>query len=422
MSLKQLLLNLILPACGGILLGVILTREVERSDSATGKSGARSLVKEAPLPDDPAIIRIAALAGRTKVARKKIGDLIAAGAKDDEIAEWLSLILFSDPGSLDKFILTVPEGRRIGLVRMALLKVSRMQADAAWEAIRSSPFALQAARSDLEVEKRKGVDILGYCLRSPFAAETVLDPSFGFTEQEIAATLRFTSGVENARRILEEWKNGRWKGEPPGFVRDAWAHFWFNDKDALQEIGKSLPEEYHAFTDRFNALNEQDQHTSKNHTIPSAEDLSKLGKGELMQAFQDQWVSGNRIPLETLTQLPAELRKAGIENYFKQDDTFHPDMARNCVEQLDRLNLTNPEKQTLLEGTAAAVWENQGDYQTALQWAARMPDAAGREKFETNILTEFARADPHGALEFIATLPAGKLRETIERIATEALP
>lgn len=415
-------MRIVLPAIAGVVLGMMVTGNVEMPANLSDAPVSSGSIREAALPDDPAVIRIAALAGRTKEARKKIGDLIAAGAKDDEIAEWLSLILFSDPGSLDEFILTVPEDRRIGLVRMALLKVSRMQADAVWEAIRSSPFALQAARSDLEIDHRKGVDILGYARTSPLTAETILDPSFGFTEQEIAATLRFAHGAENARRILEEWKNGRWKGEPPGFVRGAWAHFWFNDKGALQDIGKSLPEEYRAFTDRFNALNEQDQHNSKNHTIPTAEELSKLGEKELMSVFNDQFCSGSVIPLETFIQLPPALRKAGFENYFRQDDTFHPDMARNCVEQLDQLDLTNPEKQTLLEGAATAVWENQGDYQTALQWSARMPDAAGREKIENNILTEFARADPHGALEFIATLPAGKLRETIERIATEALP
>lgn len=415
-------MRIILPAIAGVVLGMMVTGNVEAPASVSDAPVAPASIREAALPEDPAIIRIAALAGRTKEVRKKIGDLLAAGAKDDEIAEWLALILFSDPGSLDEFILTVPEGRRIALVRTALLKVSRMQADAVWEAIRSSPFALQAVRSDLEVEKRKGVDILGYARTSPLTAETILNPSYGFTEQEIAATLRFVRGGENSRRILEEWKKGRWKGEPPGFVRDAWAHFWFNDKDALQEIGKSLPEEYRTFTDRFNALNEQDQHTSNNQTIATAEELSKLGEKELMSVLNDQFCSGRVIPLETFIQLPPVLRKAGLENHFRQDDTFHPDMARNCVEQLDRLDLTNSEKQALLEGAASAVWENQGDYLTALQWSARMPDANGREKFETNLLTEYARADPDGALDFIATLPAGKLRETIERIATEALP
>ena len=141
-----------------------------------------------------------------------------------------------------------------------------------------------------------------------------------------------------------------------------------------------------------------------------------------MQTFEDQWISGTRIPMETLTQLPAELRKAGIENYFKQDDSFHPDMAQKCVDQMDQLDLTPSEKQSLLKGAATSVWANQGDYQTALDWAARIPDASGRAEFEQKILTELAQQDPDAALEYIATLPDGDLRRKIKHIATEALP
>lgn len=411
-----------LPAIAGVVAGMALT-EMEK-DPAHGRDAPLppSSIREAGLPDDPAIVRIAALAGRTTEARKKLRDLLAAEAKDDEIAEWLALVLFSDPAWLDTFILTVPEDRRIALTRLTLMKVGKLQADAAWELIRSSPYARLAARSDVEVEKRKGLDILGYCRTSALTAETILDPALGFTEKEIHQTLRFASGAENARRILDEWMHGRWKGEPPEFVRGAWAHFWHNNKEALLEISKTLPEELRGFTGHFNALNEQEQRTRKTQAIPGVEDLSKLGQRELMQAFEDQWTSGRRIPLETLTQLPPELRKAGLENYFKQDDTFHPDMARQCVEQLDQLDLTPSEKQSLLKGAATASWQNQGDYQTALEWAARMPDTQGRAKFEEELLTELARQDPHAALEYTATLPAGELREKIEHIATEALP
>lgn len=415
-------MRLILPAIAGVVLGMMITGNVEMPASVSDAPVSSGSIREAALPEDPAIIRIAALAGRTNEVRKKIGDLLAAGAKDDEIAEWLALILFSDPAWLDTFILTVPEDRRIALTRLTIMKVGKLQADAAWELIRSSPYARSAARSAVEVEKRKGLDILGYCMASPLAAETMLDPSLGFTEEEINGNLRWTRGKENARRILDEWMRGRWKGEPPGFVSSAWAHFWSSDKQALQEIGKTLPEELRVFTERFNALNEQEQRVRESRAIPGVEDLSKLGHRELMQTFEDQWISGTRIPMETLTQLPAELRKAGIENYFKQDDSFHPDMAQKCVDQMDQLDLTPSEKQSLLKGAATSVWVNQGDYQTALDWAARIPDASGRAEFEQKILTELAQQDPDAALEYIATLPDGDLRRKIKHIATEALP
>lgn len=411
-----------LPAIAGIVLGMVLTGKVENPERSQEAPRPPDANREAGLPDDPAIVRIAALAGRTTEARKKLQDLLAAGAKDEEIAGWLALVLFSDPAWLDTFILTVPEDRRIALTRLTIMKVGKLQADAAWELFRSSPYARLAARSDVEIEHRKGLDILGYCMASPLVAETILDPAFGFTVEEINENLRWTYGKENARRILDEWMRGRWKGEPPGFVRSAWSNFWRNDKETLQEIGKTLPEELRVFTEHFNALNEQEQRISKTQGIPTVEDLSKLGQRELMQAFEDQWISGTRIPLETLTRLPAELRKAGIENYFKQDDTFHPDMARQCVDQLERLDLTPSEKQSLLKGAATASWQNQGDYQTALGWAARIPDAKGRVEFEQKILTELAQQDPDAALEYIATLPVSELRDKIEHIATEALP
>ncbi len=63
------------------------------------------------------MVRIAALAGRKTEAIAKIQDLLASGASNEAIAEWLALVLFTDPAWLDTFILTVPEERRIPLTR-----------------------------------------------------------------------------------------------------------------------------------------------------------------------------------------------------------------------------------------------------------------------------------------------------------------
>lgn len=425
MDAQFLLKRLALPAIAGVGLGFILTGKPEKSAQKQAAPVPAATRTEAKLPDDLAIVKIAAVAGRSTEARGKIRELLAADAKDDEIAEWLALVLFSDPAWLDSFILTVPEDRRIALARLTILKLGNLAPDAAWELIRNSPYARVAARSDVEIEHNKGIHILGYCMMSSdLTAETILDPALGFSDEDIVRALRFARGEENARRVIDEWTRGRWKGEPPGFVRDSWTQIGFADKDGRQELEKSLPPGLRNYVDQFNALQKQDELASDSPTgtIPSVEALSKLGPGELMETFENQQTSGGRIPLKTLTKLPANLRKIGIENYFQQDDSFHPDMARQCVEQLDQLDLTTSEKQSLLEKAATSSWEHQGDYQTALDWAARMPDTKGRAKFEEKILTELAQQDPQAALDHVNAMPVGALRDKIERIATEALP
>ncbi|WP_265593996.1 hypothetical protein [Haloferula sp. BvORR071] len=90
---------------------------------------------KAPLGDEPAKIRLAALAGRTKEARAKVAALIASGAKDEEVAEWLAPVLIADPGALDDLVAGIPEERRFALVRTALLQVVSLHPDSVWEVI-----------------------------------------------------------------------------------------------------------------------------------------------------------------------------------------------------------------------------------------------------------------------------------------------
>lgn len=411
-----------LPAIAGVVIGMIFTQRPEPAVAVKTMSVTSARKQEARLPDDVAIFRVAALAGRTTEARAKLRDLMAADAKDEEIVEWLSLVLFTDPAWLDSFILTVPEDRRIALARLVIFKVGALHADAAWELMRQSPYARLAARSGVKVEDREGIEILGYCMDSPLAADTILNPEFDFSDKEITRVLRFISGEENHRRIIEEWKSGRWKGEPPAFVRGAWGYFWHKDKDASREIDQSLPAELRGYAEQFGALYDQSKSVPGAGGIPGVEELSALGVGELSEVFEMQRTSGTHIPLETFVQLPPKLREACIREYFSQSDFFHPEMARECVAQLDRFDLTVAEKQSLLEGAATMSWEELGDYETSLEWASRMPDPKGRAEFEEKFLTELAKAEPGSALEYTAKLPAGELRQKIERIATEALP
>ncbi|GAA5120253.1 hypothetical protein JIN84_20620 [Luteolibacter yonseiensis] len=401
-----------------------MTRQ-EQPPTAPGLPSPPVAVKaEAALPDDPAIIRIATIAGRSTEARKKLQKLLAAEAKDDEIADWLALALFSDPVWLDKFILTLPEDRRVALARLTIFKLGALSPDAAWELIRHSPYARQAALADVEIEHRKGLEILGYCGGSPLVADTLLDPSLGFSEKDIARQLRFPRGEENARRILEEWKSGRWKGEPPEFVRRAWFVLQHTDKDGLREMEKTFPPGFSNDLDQFKTLHEQQELVDKAPAgaPPQVEDLAKLKPAEFTEYLRNSWNSSTSIPLTTLTQLPPELRKIGIERYLQYNMEFRPEAARQCVDQLESLDLTSQEKQSLLKDAAGLVWGSEGDIRSALDWAGRIPDADERAKFEEKLLTELAQEDPEEALDYVATLPAGALREKIARIATTFQP
>jgi hypothetical protein len=413
-----------LPAAAGIAIGLMLTRTSGNSVSSKISPPSATSKTEAKLPDDQATIKIATIAGRGTEARKKLQELLAAEAKNEEIADWLALVLFSTPSWLDQFILTVPEDRRVALVRLTIFKLGALSPDAAWELIRSSPYAREAARSDLEIEHRKGLSILGYCGGSSLVADTLLVRSLGFSEEDIARELRFPRGEENARRILDEWKTGRWKGEPPVFVRNAWLALRRTDKEGLQEMENSFPPEFRKDLDQFKALHEQQELASKAPagTTQEAEELAKLGPGEMDEVVDNQWRSGTTIPLTTLTQLPPALRKIGIESYFRHNSDFQPEIAQQCVDQLESLDLTSQEKQTLLKGAAELIWGSQGDFQSALDWAGRISDANERAKFEEKLLTELAQEDPESGLDYAETLPAGALREKIIRIATESQP
>jgi len=336
----------------------------------------------------------------------------------------LALVLFTDPSWLDSFILTVPEERRIGLTRLTLLKVGNLQWDAAWELIRASPYARQAARSDVEIEHRKGLDILGYCRSSPLAAETLLDPAFGFTDEEIARSLRFSSGDENSETIIKAWLQGRWKGRPPEFVRDSWSDYRRIHQDDLDEITKAFSAEIRSAIGEFDTYWNQSEkiRSTPAGKTPGLEELAALNPEGLADVFDLQRRSGTHIPLQTITQLPPELRKPALENYFSQSDTFHPERIRHGIEELDQLDLTPGERQSLLQQGALLIWTEEGDYEAALDWVGRIPDTQARAGSQEELLTKLADTDPQSALDYLSRLPSGELRDKIEKIATEALP
>jgi hypothetical protein len=423
-TLRILLLAVGLPLLAGVCAGFLLTGSEPASAPPAAKPSA--IAETAALPDDPEIIKLAALAGRTKEARSKLSELLAAGAGDEEISGWLAPLLLADPAWLEKFIVTVPEERRIALVRHTFGKIGLLHPDGVWELLRSSPFAVEAAKAKDSDRKRRldGLDILSSTLsNSPLASGVLFDPAIGFTDDEIARYFRWgTRNEVNARRILTEWAGGRWTGEPPECIRSAWLSLRWHHLDSLRDFEKTMPAELGKWAASFETLAEMNQPHGPVTTDPAAEDLKLLKASELEELVMERAMTGRPIPLSTLAQLPQELRKAAIQDYFNWHYPFMEASAAATVESLDGIELSPGEKGTLLLNAASYEIYHRGDYPTALKWAARVPDEKARTDFERTQYEQWAREDPHAVLEHARTLPDGPLRSQIERLATEAMP
>ena len=419
---RSLLLQWLLPAVAGLGTGICVM--------APGGNGAAGKTQPAPplrpdavkLPEDPVVIRLAALAGRTGDAQVVIEAMLAAGAGDPDLAEWLAPVLIADPAWLERFIPSVPGERQVDLARAALWTMSELSPDSVWELIRSSPFAAQAARAAGRGE-HEGLDVISTCKDSPRAAEVLFDPANGFSNEEIAGYFRWGSGsVPNCRRILEEWAAGRWEGASPECVRSAWLSLRREDREVLQEFEESVPAPLQEETRRFEALAQLMQPDGEIAGNPPASELRILDAQELAEFTENRAEAARPLPLATLAALPQELRGQALENYFNHLFPFQTDRAKEAVGSLDQLALTRAEKQTLLEAAAHRIWNAEGHHETALQWIARMPDRKARATAERNLLEELAKYDPEGALAFAKTMPEGALREEIEQLATGNLP
>lgn len=420
---RTLLLSWLLPGIAGLGAGLMLVSPGAKTDPAASPEKSPGPVERANLADDPSTIRLAALAGRTGEARQKIEALFAEGASNEKIAEWLAPILIADPAWLESFILKVDETRRIDLVRAAFWKISEISPDAAWELVRSSPSAANAARTTGSDTEREGLEVLNGCQDSPLAAEVLFDPANGFSAEEIANFFRFnTRNPANNRRILKEWFGGIWEGEAPQCVRSAWLSLRAADEPALRELEKTLPAELKEQAERFEALAKLTSTQGMITTTPGPEELELLGPEELSEFAESRTESGSPLPLETLAQLPPELRGQTFQTYFAYLYPYNEDAARRALQVLDQLDLTRDEKQTLLDGASSQIWRFEGDAKAALELIGRMPDREEAKQIESELLEEFAKFDPQGALEYAASMPAGKLKERIEKLAAEGAP
>ena len=422
MSLNFIITRWVLPTAAGIVCGSLLV-PIAPPESSTIDAALEKKENTPPLPDDPAIIQLATLAGRTTEARSKIVELMAAGAKDEEIATWLAPILVSDPAWLETFILTVPEERRVDLVRETFKKMADIHVDSVWELIRVSPVALLAAKSTGSDPRYPGLGGIGISNSSPLAAEVLFDPANGFSLESITKFFRHGTGNKaNAKRILEEWVAGRWKNETPDCVRSAWLGLRHREPDTLREIEEKLAPEMRTQGNQFEASAKLVDYKLPPRTDYRAEELESIGAAGLASLVEDQAKAAAPIPLDTLAQLPKELRKESLDIYFSWLYPFQADLAREMLGKLGSLDFSNEEKQVLLESALSKEWYDEGDFEWSMRVVELMPEGEGRTKAERELLEDYANMDPAAALEVTKTMPPGELRTRIEKLATENLP
>jgi hypothetical protein len=420
---RTLLLSWLLPGIAGLGAGVVLMAPKEKAAMPKSSEVSADRSETAKLPDDPTVIQLAALAGRTGEARKKIEALFAENAPDEAIAEWLAPVLIADPAWLESFILTVHEPRRIDLVRATIWKISEISPDAAWELVRSSPFAAMAARTTGSDVEREGLDVLNGCHDSPLAAEVLFDPANGFSTEEATKFFRFGSqNTANNKRLLKEWFAGRWEGEAPECVRAAWLNLRWLEESTLRELEKEMPEALETQAERFESLGKLTATAGMITEDPSAEELGILGPEELAQFAESRTEAGRPLPLETLAELPPELRGQTFDTYFSYLYPYHQDVAQHALDVLDQLGLKRSERQALLEGAVAQEWSFTGDHEKALEIIARMPDREAAEERKGEVLEDLVKFDPQTGLEFIKTMPSGELKERMEKLAAEGMP
>lgn len=423
MSLPSIILRWVLPAAAGIACGSLLSPKGEHPVREDLPAAAAPADEVTALPDDPAMIQLAALAGRTTEALTRAKELVSTGASDADISEWLAPVLVSDPKCLEAFITGVPEERRINLVRAVLKKMGELHPDAVWEVIRVSPTAVAAAKAQGTDPLWEGIRSLYPAAESRLAVEILLDPAYGFPEEQVSGYLRATlANPDNARDLLERWIKGGWEPQRPDLLRDAYYVLHGRDHDALEALRTELDPGKSTAFGKYEAsikLNNFEQAPRTDYTV---EELSTLGPTEIRGLAEEHAMSGAHLPLETIARLTPELREAALDSYFQWYYPFQADDARKVLADLGSLGFTEEEKQSLLENAFSSEWYEAGNFEQSLEVISMMKAGEGREKAERELLEDYANHDPAAALEFAKTMPEGGLRTKIEKLATDNLP
>ena len=423
MSPYPMIMRWMLPAAAGIACGSYLSPKSNHAAREIPPIAVAAANEVKALPDDPAMIQLAALAGRTAEARTKTKELLATGASDADIAEWLAPVLVSDPKWLETFIPDVPEERRINLVRAVLKKMGELHPDAVWELIRVSPSAVAAAKAQGADPLWEGIRNLYPAAESRLAVGILLDPAYGFPEEQVSGYLPATlANPDNARDILERWIKGGWEPKRPDLLRSAYYVLRARDPDALAALRPKLDPGQSTALGEYEAsvkLNNFEQAPRTDYTV---EELSTLGPAEIHDLAEGHAMSGAHLPLETIARLTPELREAALDSYFQWYYPFQADDPRKELANLGNLGFTDDEKQSLLENAFSSEWYEAGNFEESLEVIAMMKAGAGREKAERELLEDYANHDPVAAREFAKTMPEGELRTRIENLATDNMP
>jgi hypothetical protein len=397
----KFLLLYLLPALAGVVAGSLFAPEAtvpEHLPSAKKASqregGDTGLV---PLRDDPRAIQLAALGGRTAEAKRKVAELVASGADEGTIAEWLNPILVSDPGWMENFIGMLPEDRRWPVVKHVMSKLPYHHLDAPWEVLKQSPAVLTLMRDS----SHKLQDLLTYpAFTSPQAVIFVLDPANGIASEDIRYVLAAGSAnMEAALTMMEMWKSGKLPADvPQGPFTYAWLNLESKDPAALAELLKDLSPEQEEWV-------AQQQEEKQEHRQPTA---------QVEEA-------GGRVALDQLAGLSGDPRKAALDNYLRYSYPYHSGGVMEELRTLPRLGFSLEEQSKILGRAIDGEWDEVGNLPNAMELVEMIPEAGPREKKRQEILDSLVRYDPAGALEYAASLPAGDERTRLEQQARENL-
>lgn len=422
MKPSSLVIRYVLPALAGVAVGKLLVPENATSESklSAAKAGERENLADshAPLPDDSHAIELAALGGRTIETKRKVAELLAEGADNQEIVKWLTPVLISDPGWMENFIAMLPEGSRESLITDAMSELSDHHLDAPWEVLKHSPSVLAMTRAPAGT---LGQFLSFGAYQSSQAATFLLDPANGYTSQEIRQGLRSAlHNPTNARTMLEAWKNGRL---PEGLEEDvlpiAWLDLKYHHPDQAEALMKNPSSEQEAWlatrqqhsadTARFN---EQVKH-------PESTPLEDVLEEHLAPYIETMEESGQRVPLEQLGRLPEDLRQKALHSYLRFTYPYHSEGVMEDLRTLPSLGFSEAEQLRILERGIDGEWSDCGNFANAIELAGMIPDAAKREEKRRELLDDLAKYDPEAAREYAATLPAGDDRSRLEQQARE---
>lgn len=425
-SPPQFWFRLIVPAAAGMIAGVFVIPKQEPSRGGEGfpSPDARSQREVLrPLPDDPAVLKMAAYGGRTKEAREALAKALAAGAPVAELADWLAPVLAVDPGWCDAFLKTVPEVMRAELMARTLTLMGEGPcAEAGWEVVRQSPEALKLMVAGMQ--KKGGIHSFPLPGIEGAACEAVLfDPASGFTSWNLATICQ---EGRPARRLLEEWRAGRLEARKAmNVLWYAWSNLRDQDPAGLERLMKDAPEEIGRALAGF----EVEARLGKKVNDAWAElrpgDLGAIQRpGGVMEVLFARTDSGQPVPLEFLEELPSsESSRRTRSGYLSRLLPEHVEMVGRYLEGLDASNLTSADKDSLFEAAGRSLYDQTGDIGKALDWIARMPSAEKNWRVIDSVLVRYINDYPEQAREVILShVPEGERRETLMGIVEACLP